>query len=415
MALNHTQSVNSFLKVGCLMVNFSLSEEHKLLQESVRDFVDREVVPKVSDYDKQQKSLYPEILPKMGDLGLLGICIPEKYGGAGMDYIALALACEELERVDTALRVVMSVHVALNSCTLYQWGTEDQKKKYLVPQAQGKKYGVYGLTESCCGSDPASMQTRAVKEGDEYILNGSKSWISLVDVADNFLIFARVGQEKGHKAIAAFIVERDFGGVETRSFKDKLGIRTGDTGEIFLQDVPVPAENLLGAEGEGFKIAMSALDNGRFTVAAGACGTIRACLEASIAYCHERKAFGQEIGRFELIQEHIAEMQAGYDQSQLLVYKAGWLKNQGIHNTRETAMAKWQATNYACDAADRAIQIHGANGYSSDFSVERYWRNARANTILEGTNEVQKLIQGSYVLGYRKKAKLRHEMPAYIP
>jgi glutaryl-CoA dehydrogenase (non-decarboxylating) len=306
----------------------------------------------------------------------------------------------------------MSVHTALNSCTLLQWATPDQKEKYLIPQAQGKKIGAFGLTEPGCGSDVVALQTRAERDGDEYILNGNKLWISLVEVADNFLIFARIGKEKGHKNIAAFIVERSEG-LQTSSIHDKLGVRTGDTGEIVLQNVRVPAENLLGNENEGFKIAMSSLDNGRFTVGAGACGLIRACIEASVDYCHERKAFGKEIGRFELIQEHIAYMQAAYDQSQLLVWKAAWLKNQGIRNTRETAMAKWQGTTHAVDAAYRAIQIHGAYGYSADFPVERYWRNARANTILEGTNEIQKLIQGSYVLGYRKKATLRCELPPY--
>jgi glutaryl-CoA dehydrogenase (non-decarboxylating) len=397
------------------MIDFKLSEEQEMLKNSVRDYVERDVAPKVSEYDKQQKSLYPEVLPKMGELGILGVCIPEKYGGAGFDYISLAIVCEELERIDTSLRVIMSVHTALSSCTLWQWATPEQKKKYLIPQAQGTKIGAYGLTEPSCGSDVASLQTKAVREGDEYILNGAKQWISLVDVADNFLIFARLGKEKGYKAIASFIVEKDSPGLSTNSFHDKLGVRTGDTGEIILQNVRVPAENLLGEEKEGFKIAMSALDNGRYTVAAGAVGSIQASLEASIKYCHERKAFGKEIGRFELIQEHIAYMQAGYEQSQLLVYKAGWLKNRGISNTRETAMAKWQATTHASDAADRAIQIHGAMGYSGDFPVERYWRNARANTILEGTNEIQKLIQGSFILGYRKKADLRLKMPPYKP
>ncbi|MFX0084830.1 MAG: acyl-CoA dehydrogenase family protein [Candidatus Hodarchaeota archaeon] len=397
------------------MIDFTLSEEQEMLQNSVRDYAERDAAPKVSEYDKQQKSLYPEVLPKMGELGILGVCIPEKYGGAGFDYIALALVCEELERIDTSLRVIMSVHTALNSCTLWQWGTQEQKEKYLIPQAQGKKIGAYGLTEPGCGSDAANLQTRAVREGDEYILNGAKQWISLVDVADNFLIFARLGKEKGAKGIAGFIVEKDYSGVSTSSFHDKLGVRTGDTGEIILQDVRVPAANLLGKEKEGFKIAMTALDNGRYTVAAGAVGSIRASLEASIKYSHERKAFGQEIGKFQLIQEHLAHMQAGYDQAKLLVFKAGWLKNQGIPNTRETGMAKWQATVYASDAADRAIQIHGAMGYSGDFPVERYWRNARANTILEGTNEIQKLIQGSFILEYRKKPELRCEIPPYIP
>ena len=393
------------------MIDLKLSEEHIMLRDSVRDYVERDVAPKVSEYDKMQKSLYPEVLPKMGELGILGVCIPEKYSGAGFDYIALALVCEELERIDTSLRVIMSVHTALSSCTLWRWATPEQKEKYLIPQALGRKIGAFGLTEPGCGSDVANIQTRATKENDEYVLNGTKQWISLAEVADSFLIFARVGKEKGVKGIAGFIVEKEFPGVTTSSFHDKLGVRAGDTGEVVLQNVRIPAENLLGEESEGFKIAMSALDNGRFTVASGALGSIRASLEASINYCHERKAFGQEIGKFQLIQEHLAYMQAGYDQSQLLVFKAGWLKNQGIENTRETGMAKWQATNYASDAANRAIQIHGAMGFSSDFPLERYWRNARANTILEGTNEIQKLIQGSFILGYRKKPKLRCELP----
>ena len=395
------------------MVDFSLSEEHIMLRDSVRDFVEKEVNPIVGDYDKQQKSLYPKIIPMMAELGYLGVCFPEKLGGAGLDYLALAIICEELEHIDTALRVVMSVHTALNSCTLYQWGTAEQIEKFLIPQAQGKKIAAFGLTEPGCGSDPAALQTRAVPEGDDYLLTGNKIWISLAETADNFLVFARIGKEKGHRNIGAFIVERTMEGFSSNSIHDKLGVRTGDTGEIILQNVLVPQENRLGEENEGFKIAMSALDSGRFTVAAGAVGSIRASLEAAIKYCHERKAFGKELGQFELIQEHIAEMQAGLDISQLLVYKAAWLKNKGKQNTRETSIAKWQATNFALDAANRAIQIHGAYGYSADFPVERYWRNARANIILEGTNEIHKLIQSSHVLGYRKPSSLRCELPPY--
>ncbi len=397
------------------MIDFKLSEEHLMLRDSVKDYVERDIAPKVNEYDKAQKSLYPEVLPKMGELGILGVCIPEKYGGAGFDYIALALVCEELERIDTSLRVIMSVHTALSSCTLWWWASEEQKEKYLIPQAQGEKIGAFGLTEPGCGSDVANLQTRAHQEGDEYVLNGTKQWISMVEVADSFLIFARVGKEKGVKGIACFIVEKELQGVTISVFHNKLGVRAGDTGEIVLQNVRVPAANLLGREAEGFKIAMTALDNGRYTVAAGAVGSIRASLEASKKYCHERKAFGQEIGKFQLIQEHLAFIQAGYDQSQLLVFKAGWLKNQGIENTRETGMAKWQATNYASDAANRAIQIHGAMGFSGDFPLERFWRNARANTILEGTNEIQKLIQGSFILGFRKKPELRCKLPPYKP
>jgi len=397
------------------LLDLSLSEEHIMLRDSVRAFVEKEISPIAGEFDRQHKSLYPKIIPKMAELGYLGVCFPESLGGAGLDYLALAIICEELERVDTALRVVMSVHTALNSCSLYQWGTPDQIEKYLIPQAQGKQISGFGLTEPGCGSDPAALQTRAVREGDDYILTGNKMWISLSDTADNFLVFARMGKEKGHQSIAAFIVERKMKGFSSNPIHDKLGLRTGDTGELILQNVRVPIENRLGEENEGFKIAMSALDSGRFTVAAGAIGTIRASLEAAIKYCSERKAFGKQIGKFELIQEHIAEMQAGYDISQLLVFKAAWLKNQGIRNTRETGMAKWQATNFALDAANRAIQIHGAYGYSADFPVERYWRNARANTILEGTNEIQKLLQGSYILGYRKPSVLRRELPPYTP
>ncbi|WP_455464122.1 acyl-CoA dehydrogenase family protein, partial [Candidatus Hodarchaeum mangrovi] len=315
------------------MIDLSLSEEHIMLRDSLHDFVEKEVSPIVGEFDKQQKSLYPKIIPKMVELGYLGVCFPEKLGGAGLDYLALAIVCEELERVDTALRVIMSVHTALNSCTLYQWGTPEQIEKYLIPQAQGKQIAAFGLTEPSCGSDVAALQTRAVREGDDYILTGNKMWISLAETADNFLVFARIGKEKGYKNIGAFIVERTSPGFSSNSIHDKLGVKTGDTGELILQNVRVPQENRLGEENEGFKIAMSALDSGRFTVAAGAVGSIRASLEASIKYCHERKAFGQEIGQFELIQEHIAEMQAGLDISQLLVYKAAWLKNKGIRNT----------------------------------------------------------------------------------
>ncbi|MFW9917483.1 MAG: acyl-CoA dehydrogenase family protein [Candidatus Thorarchaeota archaeon] len=396
------------------MIDLSLTEEHKLLQTSVRDFVEREVAPIISDCDKQQIHAPP--LEKMGQLGFLGVCLPKKYGGAGLDYVALAIVCEELERLDTSLRIPMSVHTGLSSLTIYQWGTSEQKAKFLSQQAQGQKIATFGLTEPDCGSDPAALQTKAVREGDEYILNGRKTWISLADVADHLLVIARLDQEKrGTKNMGAFIVERTFPGVSTSTIKHKLGIRAANTGDIVLDDVPVPSENRLGEEGEGFKIAMTALDNGRFTVAAGAVGLIRACIETSVQYAATRKAYNQEIGRFQLIQEHLADMQAGYDASQLLVYKAAWLKNRGERNSRETSMAKWFATTRALDAANRAIQIHGTYGYSADYPVERYWRNARGAVIYEGTNEIQKLIQGAYIMGYRQDRPLRCELPPYPP
>jgi glutaryl-CoA dehydrogenase (non-decarboxylating) len=297
--------------------------------------------------------------------------------------------------------------------TILQWGNEFQKEKYLIPQARGQKIGAFGLTEPNAGSDVAAMVTTARRDGDHYILNGQKTWISLCDIADHFLIFAKTDPDKRHAGISCFIVERTFPGVTTRAIKGKLGIRAGNTGEVFLEEVRVPVENRLGEEGEGFKIAMSALDNGRFTVAAGACGLINACLEASVKYCHERKTFGKEIGRHQLVQQMIAKMSVNLDISRLLVYRSGWLKNQGKRNTRETSMAKWFACDAAFEAANDAVQIHGAYGYSNEYPVERYLRNSKAPVIYEGTREIHTIMQGEYALGYRKDKKLNKMLPPW--
>src|SRR5699024_6378692 len=275
-------------------MDFQLSDEQLMLQQSVRQFVDKEIMPHITTWDREG-TFDPSIITKLADLGLMGVCIPEHYGGSGMDYNALAIVCEELERGDTAFRTAVSVHTGLNSMTLLQWGTEEQKQRYLVPQAKGEKIGAFGLTEPAAGSDVAALQTTATKDGDDFILQGSKTWISLCDTADYFLVFAYTDKEKKHRGISAFIVERDWEGFSSQAIKGKLGIRAGNTGEIFFDNVRVPKENLLGKEGEGFKIAMSVLDNGRFTVAAGAVGQIKACLEASVAYCHERETFGKPI------------------------------------------------------------------------------------------------------------------------
>lgn len=394
------------------MFDFSYSEDQLSVKKLVRKFVDREIMPNIEKWDAEQH-FETSIIDKLADLGLMGVCIPEQYGGQGMDYITLAIVCSELERGDTAFRTVVSVHTALNSMTLLQWGDEFQKEKYLTPQAQGKKVGAFGLTEPNAGSDVAAIQTRAIKDGNSYILNGSKTWISLCDVADHFLIFAKTAPDKGHRGISCFIVERTYPGVTTRGFKNKLGIRAGNTGEVIMEDVRVPAENLVGEEGEGFKIAMSALDNGRFTVAAGAVGLIDACIEASVKYAHERETFGKSIGKHQLVQQMIAKMVAGYEASQLLVYRVGWLKNKGIRNTRETSLAKWFACDAAFNAAVDAVQIHGANGYSHEFPVERYMRNAKALVIYEGTREIHQLLQAEYALGYRKDKELRKNLPSW--
>ncbi|MFP5107563.1 acyl-CoA dehydrogenase family protein [Neobacillus sp. C211] len=393
-------------------MNFELTVEQQSVKEMVRKFVDKEIIPNIQEWDRQGY-FEPAILKKLADLQVMGVCIPEEYGGAGMDYNALAIVCEELERGDTAYRTAVSVHTGLNCMTIMQWGTEEQKQKYLVPQAQGRKIGAFGLTEPNAGSDVAAMNTSATRHGDYYILNGSKTWISLCDVADHFLIFAKTNHDLGHKGITAFIVERSFEGVETKAIKGKLGIRAGNTGEVFLTDVKVPVVNRLGEEGEGFKIAMSALDNGRFTVAAGAVGLIEASLEASLMYCHERKAFGKEIGKHQLVQQMIAKMSANLEISRLLVFKAGWLKNEGKRNTKETSLAKWISCNAAFDAANDAVQIHGAYGYSDEYPVERFLRNSKAPVIYEGTREIHTIMQGEYALGYREDKTLRKQLPSW--
>lgn len=394
------------------MMNFELTEEQQSVQKMVRRFVDKEIIPYIQEWDRNGE-FQPSIMKRLAELQLMGVCIPEEYGGAGMDYNTLAIVCAELERGDTAYRTAVSVHTGLNSMTLLQWGNEEQKQKYLVPQAKGEKIGAFGLTEPDAGSDVAAMKSTARKDGDSYILNGSKTWISLCDYADHFIIFAKTDHDAAHKGITAFIVERTFPGVSTKGFTGKLGIRAGNTGEVFLSDVRVPAENVLGEEGEGFKIAMAALDNGRFTVAAGAVGLIEASLEASVKYCHERKTFGKEIGKHQLVQQMIAKMSADLEISRLLVYKAGWLKNQGKRNTRETSLAKWISCNAAFDAANNAVQVHGAYGYSDEYPVERFLRNSKAPVIYEGTREIHTVMQGEYALGYREDKPLRKMMPAW--
>ncbi|MFD1705602.1 acyl-CoA dehydrogenase family protein [Siminovitchia sediminis] len=395
-------------------MNFDFSDEQVMLRKTVRTFVDKEIMPYISEWDERGE-FHPEIISHLAKLGLMGVCIPEKYGGSGMDYNSLAIVCEELERGDTAFRTAVSVHTGLNSMTLLQWGTEEQKQKYLVPQAKGEKIGAFGLTEPNAGSDVAALQSTAVKDGDYYILNGQKTWISLCDVADHFLVFAYTDKSKKHHGISAFIVERTMKGFSSKAIKGKLGIRAGNTGEIFFENIKVPKENLLGEEGEGFKIAMSALDSGRFTVAAGACGQIMACLEASVQYCHERETFGKKIGEHQLVKQMIANMEAGLQMSRLLVYRAGELKNKGVRNTRETSLAKWQACDFANKAADDAVQIHGAYGYSNEYPVERYLRNSKAPVIYEGTREIHTIMQADYVLGYRKDKPLNKMLPSWTP
>jgi glutaryl-CoA dehydrogenase (non-decarboxylating) len=399
------------------MLDFDLTDEQKLLEQSIREWGAREVAPKIRDLDRQHRFDKELIVGGMKALGLLGISVPQHYGGAGMDYLSLGIASEELEYIDTSLRVIMSVHAGLNCLSLLTWGTEDQKQRYLVPQAQGEKLATYGLTEPSAGSDARGIQTTATKKGDRWVLNGEKMWISLADVADNFLVFAWSDAEKKKQrdpsGISCFIVERAFKGFSSGTLKEKWGILAGNTGFFKMDDMEVPAENVLGREGEGFKLAMFALDQGRYTVAAGATGLIRACRDASAKYALERKTFGQRIGEHQLVKEMIARMEADYQMARLLWLRSGWLKNQGRRNTRETSLAKWFATVASETAAGNAVQVHGANGYSDEYPVGRYYRNCKGAVIYEGTREIHTIMQADYVLGFRQDKPLRCELPSY--
>ena len=381
-------------------MDFDLTPEQREVQATVQRFVDDRVLPRAIENDMNHH-LDTGVIEGMGELGLLGIVIPEEFGGAGMDFVSEAVVCEEIERGEAAFRTLVSVHVGLNSLSLLRYGSEEQKERYLAPQATGEKLACFGLTEPAAGSDVAAMRTTARRDGDVYVLNGQKNWISYATIADHQLVFAKTDVSARHRGISAFIVEREWPGVTTRETENKLGIWAGSTGELFFENVEVPAENLVGEEGQGFEIAMYGLDQGRFTVAAGACGVIRACLEQSVAYARERETFGKPIGRHQFVQDMIAEMVLGYETSKLLVMQAAWLKDKGQRNTRETSLAKWHATESAFRAAHLAIQVHGAYGYSAEYGIERYFRNARAPIIYEGTTQVHKMMQAEHALGYR--------------
>ena len=401
------------------MIDFDLTDEHRLLEQTVREWAARDVAPYIRENDRQHRFDRDRIVGGMGKLGLLGISVPQDYGGVGMDYVCLGLACEELEYADTSLRVIMSVHAGLNCLTLLTWGTEAQKQKYLVPQARGEKLAGYGLTEPGAGSDARAIQTTAVKQGDRYVLTGEKSWISLADVADHFLVFAWTDaakkQQRDPHGISAFIVERGFKGFASGPMKEKWGILAGNTGYFTMDGVEIPEENMVGRPGEGFKIAMFGLDQGRFTVAAGATGLVRACRDASVRYAKERKTFGVEIGQHQLVKQMIAHMESDYQAARLLWLRAGWLKNEGRRNTRETGLAKWFSTVASERAAGDAVQIHGANGYSDEYPVGRFFRNCKGAVIYEGTREIHTLMQADYLLGYREDRPLRCELPPYHP
>ncbi|MCY4117102.1 MAG: acyl-CoA dehydrogenase family protein [Caldilineaceae bacterium] len=388
------------------------TEEHELVRKMAYDFTRNEVMPIIAEHDRNHAFPYG-LLPKMAQLGFLGICLPARYGGAGMDFHSLGIVSEALEYGDSSVRETIAVHLALHALPIFQWGTEEQKDAFLPDLAAGAHIACFGLTEPGAGSDVSAIQSRARRDGDSYILTGEKMWITLADVADRFLVFAKTQPEDGARGISAFIVERGWEGLTTGTLEGKMGVRASNTGWINMQNVRVPATHRLGEEGEGFKIAMSCLDNARFGVAAGAVGIIRACIDQSVQYALHRKTFGKPIAEHQLIQQMIAQMQQDLDIGELLVWKVGALKNRGERNTRETSMAKWVCTEAARRAADNAVQIHGAYGYSDEFNVERHLRNTKSAVIYEGTSQIHTLMQAAYTLGLRQDRPLRCPMPAY--
>lgn len=381
-------------------MDLELTEEQKAVKEAARRFADKEIIPFAREND--EKELFPwDIVKKMAPLGYLGGPVPPEYGGPGMEYISYAILTEEIGRACSSVRTVLSVHISLVQLTLLQWGTEELKQEFLPKMAKGEWLGCYGLTEPDSGSDAASIKTRAVQDGDYWVLNGRKMWISNGGVADVALIIAQTDPSKKHKGMVAFMVPTKTPGFSTRDIHGKLGLRSSNTAELILEDVRVPKEYMLGKVGDGFKVAMSALDNGRYSVAAGCVGICQASLEASISYAKERYQFGKPIASFQLVQALIADTEVDTQAARLLVWRAGHVKNKGERSTIETSTAKYFASEAAIRCANRAIQVHGGYGYSNEYPVERYLRDARVATLYEGTSQIQQLILGSHLTGIK--------------
>jgi alkylation response protein AidB-like acyl-CoA dehydrogenase len=381
-------------------MDFDLTEEQKMIQETIRKFAKEKIAPVASENDK--KGHFPrEIFNKMAELGFAGTPIPEEYGGAGFDYISHAIVAEELGRVDSSLRGTYSVQVSLVELPIFMFANEEQKKKYLPKLTSGEWMGCYGLTEPDAGSDPASMKSTAVEDGDYYVLNGQKTWITNAGIADLAIVYAKTDKEAEARGITAFLVERGMEGFSTKDLHDKLGLRASNTGEIYLENCRVPKENVMGEVNKGFKIALSTLDFGRYTVAAGCVGTAQGCIDICKDYATQRIQFGKPIASFQLIQQMIADMVVECEAARLLVYRAGHLKNKGIRNTRETSIAKYFSSEMVNRVAYKAVQIHGGYGFSGEYDVERFYRDARINTLYEGTSQIQQLIIGALELGIK--------------
>ncbi|MDM5210122.1 acyl-CoA dehydrogenase [Peribacillus sp. NJ4] len=372
-------------------MQFKLTEEHEMIRKMVRDFAQNEVAPTAAERDEEER-FDREIFDKMAELGLTGIPWPEEYGGIGSDYLAYCIAIEELSRVCASTGVTLSAHTSLAGWPIYKFGSEEQKQKYLRPMAQGEKIGAYGLTEPSSGSDAGGMRTTAKLVGDEYIISGSKIFITNGGIADTYVVFALTDPKSKQKGTSAFIVEKDFPGFSVGKKEKKLGIRSSPTTEIIFDECRVPKENLLGEEGEGFKIAMMTLDGGRNGIAAQAVGIAQGALDAAVDYAKERVQFGKPISAQQGIGFKLADMATGVEASRLLTYQAAWLESEGFPYGKESAMSKLFAGDTAMKVTTEAVQVFGGYGYTKDYPVERYMRDAKITQIYEGTQEIQKLV-----------------------
>jgi butyryl-CoA dehydrogenase len=385
------------------VIDFELTDEQRLIRETAHEFAGREIVPRVRDNDRRER-FDTELVAKLGEMGYLGAIVPEEHGGRGIDYRTYGLIVEEIGRADSAARTVVSVQTSLVCSSIERWGSEEQKRTWLPRLCSGEALGCFGLTEPDTGSDAASLKTRAERVDGGWRISGQKQWISLGNYAEVALVFAQTDPQLQHRGLACFLVPTEAAGFSSDEIHGKLGLRAVDTAGLSLDGVEVPEGALLGEVGEGFKVAMSALDSGRFSVAAGCVGICQGCVDASVAYAKEREQFGRAIASFQLVQEMIADMVVDTDAARALVWRAAWLKDLGRPNTTETSIAKLFATEAAVRTANTAIQVHGGSGYVDDHPVERYLRDARVTTLYEGTSQIQKLIIGRAATGINAMA-----------
>jgi alkylation response protein AidB-like acyl-CoA dehydrogenase len=380
------------------LIDFELTDEQRLIRDTARDFTDREIVPRARENDREER-FDTELVRKIADIGFLGAIVPEEYGGRGVDYRTYGLIVEQVGRGCSAMRTVVSVVTSLVCSSVVRWGSEEQKREWLPRLCSGEALGCFGLTEPDTGSDASNLKTRAEKVDGGWRISGGKMWISLGNYAKLALVFAQTDPEQRHRGLACFLVPTDSPGFSSQAIHHKLGLRGSDTAELSLDAVQVPDGALMGEVGDGFKIAMSALDSGRYSVAAGCVGICQGCVDASVEYAKERTQFDRPIASFQLVQELIADMIVQTEAARGLVWRAGWLKDVGRPNTTETSMAKLYATEASVQCANAAIQVHGGSGYVDDYPVERYLRDARVTTLYEGTSQIQKLIIGRAATG----------------